>query len=185
LKQRQQQLKKLTNVVRAQVGALVCAIALTAGCSESPKPPAAPPPAQAKQQPKTAPTGTAAALAEAAKEVYTYNPAGRRDPFAPIIIKAEIKAKTSNRPPLERYNINEFKFTGIVWGGFGYNAMLEGPDGKGYFVRKGTVIGPNQGVVKKITSNSLAIEEKYKTATGETERREIIVELRKKQEGIP
>jgi type IV pilus assembly protein PilP len=63
--------------------------------------------------------------------------------------------------------------------------MIEGPDGKGYFVRVGTVIGPNRGVVKKINRNSLVIEEKYKTYAGETQRKEILVELRKKQEATP
>jgi len=72
-----------------------------------------------------------------------------------------------------------------VWGGFGYNAMLEGPDGKGYFVRVGTIIGPNRGVIKKITQNTIVIEEKYKNMMGEIESKEIVVELRKKQEGTP
>ncbi len=101
----------------------------------------------------------------------------------PLIIKGEKKAETAHRPPLEQHDIKEFKLTAIVWGGFGYNAMLEGPDGKGYFIRIGTVIGPNRGVVKKITQNAIIIEEKYKTYTGEMQRREITVELRKKTGG--
>lgn len=101
----------------------------------------------------------------------------------PLIIKEEKKAETAHRPPLERHDIKEFKLTAIVWGGFGYNAMLEGPDGKGYFIRVGTVIGPNRGVVKKITQNAIIIEEKYKTYTGEMQRREITVELSKKTGG--
>ena len=95
------------------------------------------------------------------------------------------KTKSGERPPLERFNLSEFKLSGIVWGGFGYSAMLEGPDGKGYFVRQGSVLGPNRGVVKKITQNTMIIEEKYKTYTGETERKEIMLELRKKQEETP
>jgi type IV pilus assembly protein PilP len=74
--------------------------------------------------------------------------------------------------------------TGIVWGGFGYNAMLEGPDGKGYFVRVGTVIGPNKGVIKKITKDSMVIEEKYKNFMGVTERKQVVIPLRTKQEGM-
>jgi type IV pilus assembly protein PilP len=96
--------------------------------------------------------------------VYRYNPAGRRDPFMPIIVKKEVQK-------------------GIVWGGFGYNAMIEAPDGKGYFVRTGTVLGPNRGVVKRITQSTVIIEEKYKTFSGEVQRKEIVVELRKKREG--
>jgi len=110
-------------------------------CGDKPKQTAtAPAPAQ---QPKSAPTGTAvqAAAEEKKVEIYSYNPAGRRDPFTPIIIKEEKKALAGIKAPLERYPINEFKLAGIVWGGLGYHAMLEGPDGKGYFVKIGTKIG--------------------------------------------
>jgi type IV pilus assembly protein PilP len=158
-----------------------------AGCAE---PPQAPPPPQrpAAQQPKSAPTGTVAApqVAEKpAEDVYAYKPAGRRDPFAPIIVKAGTGRDDKSKPPLERYPVSEFKLAAIVWGGFGYNAMVEGPDGKGYFLKVGTVMGPNRGVVKRITQSSVIVEETYKSYTGETMRKEIIVELRKRQEGMP
>jgi type IV pilus assembly protein PilP len=71
-----------------------------------------------------------------------------------------------------------------VWGGFGYNAMVEGPDGKGYFVRTGTVIGPNKGTIKKITKDTMVIEEKFKNYMGKIERKQIVIEMRKKQGGM-
>ena len=155
-------------------------------CSDAPKPKAPSAPASTpvqKQAIASAPTPTATTVIEQKPaDIYVYAPAGRRDPFAPIIERETKKSKRGDSPPLERYNIGEFKLTGIVWGGFGYNAVLEGPDGKGDFVRTGTVIGMNRGVVKKITPNRMIIEEKYKTYTGEVERKEIIVELRKKKE---
>ena len=104
----------------------------------------------------------------------------------PLVIKQAEKAKeksVAGRPPLERYDIKEFKLTGIVWGGFGFNAMLEAPDGKGYFIRAGSVIGPNRGVVKRITQDSIVIEEKFKSYTGETQAREIVVRLRRSAGG--
>jgi len=158
-----------------------------AGCSDKVKPveKVAPP----VQQPKSAVTATAAQVKVETEEkpvaIYAYSPAGRRDPFMPIIIKEEKKALAGAKTPLERFPINEFKLAGIVWGGLGYHAMLEGPDGKGYFIRVGTKIGPNQGVVKKITQTTMIIEEKYKDPTGEMNRKEITIELRKKQEGTP
>ncbi len=131
-------------------------------------------------------TSTATAtVVETAQPAYTYNAAGRRDPFAPIISKEEKKAKAGDRPPLERYSLSEFKLTGIIWQGFGYNALIEGPDGKGYVVRVGTIMGQNRGVVKKITQEKMIIEEKFKNFSGGTERKEIVIELRKKQEGMP
>ena len=168
--------------------AVLClAAAGMVGCSDSTKPAgkaATPTPAQ---QPKSAVTSTAA-QAKAEEQpvaVYAYSPAGRRDPFMPIIIKEEKKGPAGAKTPLERFPVNEFKLAGIVWGGLGYHAMLEGPDGKGYFIRVGTKIGPNQGVVKKITQTTMIIEEKYKDPTGEINRKEITIELRKKQEGTP
>ena len=158
--------------------------AVMMGCSESGKTPGtaaqkAPTPVQ---QVISQPTVTA--KEEKPQLAYTYNPLGRRDPFAPLIVKQETTSKLGDRPPLERYNLYEFKLMGVMWGGFGYNAMMEGPDGKGYFIRVGTVIGPNKGVVKKITQSSVIVEEKYKSISGTPERKETVIELRKKQEGI-
>lgn len=158
------------------------------GCADSRKAPALKSPPTGiltKQTLSSAPTQTVVQQVADARDSYEYNPSGRRDPFAPIMEREGKKTKSGDRPPLERFNISEFKLSGIVWGGFGYSAMLEGPDGKGYFVRTGTILGPNRGVVKKITQNMMFIEEKYKTYTGETERKEIILEFRKKQEETP
>ncbi len=154
------------------------------GCSDSGKAPEAPTPASVKPTRQVITQGTATAMEQKPQTVYSYNPAGKRDPFSPIIIKEDRKALTGERPPLERYSINEFKLAGIVWGGFGYSAMLEGPDGKGYFVHVGTAIGQNKGMVKKITQHTMVIEEKFKTISGETDRKEIVFELRNKQEGM-
>jgi type IV pilus assembly protein PilP len=159
-----------------------------AGCSDKTKP-AEKAPLPAQPQPRSAVTSTAVQAKVETEEkpaaVYAYSPAGRRDPFMPIIIKEEKKGAAGAKAPLERFPVNEFKLAGIVWGGLGYHAMLEGPDGKGYFIRVGTKIGPNQGVVKRITQTTMIIEEKYRDPTGEINRKEITIELRKTQEGTP
>jgi type IV pilus assembly protein PilP len=155
------------------------------GCSRSEQAPStAPTPIAAKPGQKPVSLVTPTVIEEKPQTAYSYNPLGRRDPFAPIIMKEEKQAKSGDRPPLERYNLYEFKLTGVIWEGFGYNALIEGPDGKGYLVRAGTVIGPNKGVVKKITQSTMVIEEKFKNFSGGTERKEIVIELRKKQEGM-
>ena len=154
------------------------------GCSDSEKPTAVQTPVTVTPKQQVITKGTATLTAEKPRVAYSYSPMGRRDPFSPIIIREERKAQSEDRPPLERYNIYEFKLTGVVWGGFGYNAMLEGPEGKGYFVHVGTIIGQNRGVVKKISKNAMVIEEKFKTISGETDKKDIVIELRKKQEGM-
>lgn len=185
-----QQLKKFSNTLLALPALLLVTVLSLAGCPGSEKP-AAPPASAPKPatQPiipqQTKPEAPAVAGSEIPEETYSYKPLGRRDPFAPIIVREEKKEQKTALPPLERYAVAEFKLTGIVWGGFGYNAMLEGPDGKGYFVRVGTVVGQHRGLVKKITKDSLIVEETFKNYMGATERKEITITLHKKQEGLP
>ncbi len=161
---------------------------LWAGCSDSPKTPSAPAaaPKQASQQPiALQPAKPEAPKAEEKPDSpYTYEPRDRRDPFAPIVMRAEQGGKPGSGP-LERYSVTEYKLTGIIWGGFGYNAMIESPDGKGYFVRVGTVIGTNRGVVKKITQTTMVIEETFKNYIGVTDHKVFTMTLHKKQEGLP
>lgn len=153
-------------------------------CSGSETPPESQAPAPGASAGQTLSRGTATTPEEKIEIVYTYDPAGKRDPFAPLIIKEEQKVRTGDLPPLERYHPFEFLVTGIVWGGLGYSAMLEGPDGRGYFIQVGALMGKNKGVVKKITPNSVVIEEKFKTSMGEIDRKEIVLELRRKKEGM-
>jgi Tfp pilus assembly protein PilP len=194
----QYQRQKNRNSTRGLSALTLLVAIMLLSCSNSqkaPAPPAAAPGPSMQRQPIVSqpigtalskPTGTALSkIEEQPAEVFVYHPEGRRDPFAPIVSKQEKKASLLDRPPLERYNISEFKLSAIIWGGFGYNAMLEGPDGKGYFIRVGTILGPNRGVVKKITQSMIVIEEKFKNAMGETEHKEIQVQLRKKQEEQP
>jgi len=154
------------------------------GCGESAKAPSTPVAITQKTAQRPVTAGTTTTNETPPPTEYSYEPQGRRDPFAPIIVQAEQKGRGANLSPLERYDLSQFKMTGVVWGGYGYNAMIEGPDGKGYFIKVGTILGPNKGVVKKITQQSMVVEEKYKTFSGETERKEIVIELRKKQEGM-
>jgi len=175
--------KKFNKVMRVLAATLLLGTAMV-GCSKPEQAPStAPTPIAAKpgQKPISQATPT---VEEKPQTAFSYNPLGRRDPFAPIIMKEEKQAKLGDRPPLERHNLYEFKLAGVIWQGFGYNALVEGPDGKGYLIRVGTVIGPNKGVVKKITQSTMIVEEKFKNFSGGTERKEIVIELRKKQEGM-
>ena len=171
---------------------VLAVMVFSGGCSDESKPVAtAPAPAAtvskttASAPTTTSTTTTAVTATAAAPPAYVYNPLGRRDPFTPLIIKEEKKALIGAKPPLERHAIHEFKLSGIVWGGLGYHAMLEGPDGKGYFIKKETIIGPNRGVVRNITQNTVVVEEQFQDPSGETKKKEIVIELRKKQEGTP
>ncbi len=112
---------------------------------------------------------------------YTYDPGNRKDPFKPLTSGGSAISKVT-LPPLQRHEISELKVIGIVWGDFGYKAMVQASDGKGYTLSKGTLVGPNKGVVKRITKKSVIIEEMYLTTLGVEKKREVILELQSKEE---
>jgi type IV pilus assembly protein PilP len=112
---------------------------------------------------------------------YGYNPSGRRDPFAAIVKDGQPSAEDHSLPPLQRIALTELNLIGIIWGGFGYNAMVQTPDGKGYTVRTGTRIGPNSGVVSSITENSIVVQERYTDVYGNKQVREYLKLLHPKE----
>ena len=121
----------------AAVG-LVFLLLVAAGCGQSAsKPPVpglvAPKKEAAPVPPKPAASGTGPAITAVAENAaeYIYDPAGRRDPFRSILITTEGAKKLEAMAPLLRTELGEMKLIGIVWGGLGYSAMVQTPDGKG------------------------------------------------------
>lgn len=96
---------------------------------------------------------------------YVYNPIGKRDPFRTFIATV---TETSGPPPtpLQKYEIDQYKLTGIVWGVERPRALVEDPDGVGHVVELGTYIGKNWGKVTQITSNVVVVTEEYLTPDG-------------------
>jgi type IV pilus assembly protein PilP len=84
-------------------------------------------------------------------------------------------------PPLQRVGLTELSLIGIIWGGFGYSAMVQTPDGKGYTVKRGTRVGPNNGVVSAITENALIVQEQYSDVYGKKQVREYVKHLHPKE----
>lgn len=112
---------------------------------------------------------------------YTYNASGRRDPFAAIIKDGKGNEENHQIPPLQRLSLTELNLIGIVWGGFGYSAMVQAPDGRGYTVRPGTRIGPNNGVVSSITENAIVVQERFTDVYGNKQVREYVKLLHAKE----
>ena len=109
---------------------------------------------------------------------YAYRPDGRRDPFLAIVQDANKAVEVNlSVPPLQRVNLSEVTLIGVVWGGFGYIAMVQTPDGRGYTVREGTRIGSSDGLVSSITAEGLTIKEPFSDIFGRKEMREQIIPL--------
>jgi Tfp pilus assembly protein PilP len=60
---------------------------------------------------------------------------------------------------LEKYNLDEFKLSGVVWSIKNPIALFEGPDGSKYKLYVGDTIGKNEGVITKIDNAQVEIEE--------------------------
>jgi len=116
---------------------------------------------------------------------YVYLPEGRRDPFQSILREAgsEAAKKTDevNLPPLQRVTVAELTVIGIVWGGFGYMAMVQTPDGNGYAVQRGARIGNNNGIVSAITEKAIIVEERMTDIYGKKQVREYAKPLHAKE----
>lgn len=118
---------------------------------------------------------------------YVYLPEGRRDPFLAVLKEAtggaDGKGTTDeiNLPPLQRVTVAELAVIGIVWGGFGYMAMVQTPDGKGYAIQRGTRIGNNGGIVSAITDKAVVVEERFTDIYGKKQVREYAKPLHTKE----
>lgn len=112
---------------------------------------------------------------------YIYDPAGRRDPFVPLVVvsKAGKKGGSKIAGNLESYDIGDFTAVAIAKKGSHYYALLIAPDNKSYTVKEGTVIGLHNGKVVQITSNKILIKEYVEDYTGKQKSREIFLELHK------
>ena len=112
---------------------------------------------------------------------YVYNPGSRRDPFLSLASMEKGMGKEV-RPPLQRASLNQVQVIGIIWGAYGYSAMVQLPDGKGYTVRSGTLIGPT-GVVRRVTEKAVLVEEPYIDFLGDQKMRLTKLTLHPQQEG--
>lgn len=113
---------------------------------------------------------------------FTYDPAGRRDPFAPILQPGTGNAKPdANLPPLQQVNLTELNLIGIVWGAYGYTALIQTPDGKGYTVRRGTRLGLNNGIVSAVTERGIIVQERFTDLYGKKQEREYVKLLHAKE----
>jgi type IV pilus assembly protein PilP len=110
-----------------------------------------------------------------------YDPSGRRDPFAPILQELQPGKTDTTLPPLQRVTLTELNLIAIVWGAYGYTAMVQTPEGHGYTVRRGTRIGQNSGVVSAITERGIIVQERFTDVYGKKQEREYVKLLHPKE----
>ncbi|OGP90912.1 MAG: hypothetical protein A2157_05570 [Deltaproteobacteria bacterium RBG_16_47_11] len=119
------------------------------------------------------------------EEAYTYNPSGKPDPFKPFLQLTPLREVSRSAPltPLQKYEISQLKLVAILSTPEGNTGLVEDATGKGYFIRKGTWIGKNDGKVTKILKDRLIIEEVFRDVSGQKKVNEISLSLQKGEEG--
>jgi type IV pilus assembly protein PilP len=121
--------------------------------------------------------------AKVEKEIYVYEPKGRRDPF--MSLAQEIKTKPQRKKgasPVENFDIDEIKLIAIAWDSQQSYAMITLPDKKSYTIRKGMSLGLYGGKVLEITRDSVLIREQVKDYKGQDKTKDTILKLRKEGE---
>jgi type IV pilus assembly protein PilP len=116
-----------------------------------------------------------------ATSAHSYDPSGRRDPFAPVLQQLGLGPIDPTLPPLQRVGLTEMNLIAVVWGAYGYTAMVQTPDGNGYTVRRGTRIGPNNGVVSAVTEKGIVVQERFTDVYGSKQEREYVKLLHPKE----
>lgn len=109
---------------------------------------------------------------------FVYDPAGRRDPFAPFDFSGADEIDYA-LPPLERYSVGQLKLSSILTAGNEYTAIIEDATGRGYTVRKGSRVGNAKGIVVKITEDSVFVVETRTDFTGKTTRETLQMQIQR------
>jgi len=79
---------------------------------------------------------------------FTYDPAGRRDPFRSLL-EGRLHEDLGERPPgLAGMGVEEIRLEGILKLPGGYVAMVQGTDNLSYIIRPGTVL--YDGIVESV-----------------------------------
>lgn len=165
-------------------------VALVFGCSkkeeQQPAPPPAPAPAAKPAAP--APAKVQQQLSSAQGKPNPLDFRKRTDPFkpyAPVVATpapgVQPRARSEELLPIQSFEVSAFKISGIIAGLTENRALLIDPKGKGYVVQQGMQIGPNDGRITRITSNSVEVVESYREDSGRVIKRKIVLTLAKKR----
>lgn len=148
------------------------------GCQEEPPPPAPVNKPRPKPKPKVVAKVEEAPAKQEVTE-YVYSPTGKRDPFVPLLqVRKPVKGQAAvPLTPLQKFDLPQFRILGIIIGKGEPTAMVAAPGGKSFIVRKGTKIGKNNGVITKITSDGIYVQEKYYDFSGAVRTNEQVIKL--------
>ena len=88
---------------------------------------------------------------------YTYDPAGRRDPFRSLLVRSENRGGARRPPGIAGISIDDVTVQGIWKTRSGYVAQVRGTDNKSYLLRAGDLL--YDGEVTRVGPNEVAFRQ--------------------------
>ena len=92
-----------------------------------------------------------------AGRAYTYDPAGRRDPFRSLLVRPENRAGAARPPGIAGISVDDLVLQGIWRTRSGYVAQIRGTDNKSYLLRAGDLLW--DGEVTRIAPNEVTFRQ--------------------------
>ncbi len=109
-------------------------------------------------------------------EKFSYDPAGRRDPFRSLLEGMQEEERPGQRPPgLAGMMIEELKLEGIVQTSAGILAFVQGRDNLSYILRPGTEL--YNGSVKEIDPDKVVFRQQVNDPKALKPYREVVREI--------
>lgn len=158
-----------------KVGVMAAVFVAATGLVRAQSAPAVQPAQPASPPPTETPATPAAAAAEAA-EAYTYDPAGRRDPFVSLLSRGLEPASGKKLTGLGSLTTSEVMLRGVMQSRNAYVALLSGPDGKTYSARANDRLV--DGVIRSVTPQGVVIMQEVNDPLSLVKQREVRKGLR-------
>jgi type IV pilus assembly protein PilP len=141
--------------------------------AQPPAAPSTPPNTPAPQPPSSQSSQPAPAGQPPAPETYTYQPAGRRDPFLSLVGTGR-EASAGTRRAADgpsAMTVGEISVRGVMQSKGSLVAMIQGPDNKTYIVHQGDKL--LDGVIKSVTPQGLVVVQEVNDPLSLVKQREV------------
>ena len=158
-----------------RTGVLVAVLVAVSGLVRAQGAAAVQPAAPASPQP-TPPTVSAPA-----PEAYTYDPAGRRDPFVSLLSRGIEPAGGKKVAGLAGLTTADIMLRGVLQSRNSYVALISGPDGKTYSAHANDRL--LDGVIRSVTPQGIVIMQEVNDPLSLVKQREVRKGLRTAEDG--
>lgn len=125
--------------------------------------------------------GAATPAPAPAAEAYTYDPAGRRDPFVSLLSRGIEPTTGKKLTGLAGLTTGEVMLRGVMQSRNSYVALLSGPDGKTYSAHVNDRL--LDGVIRSVTPQGIVIMQEVNDPLSLVKQREVRKGLRTAEDG--